>query len=188
MNIQSGDRNLIVVNIHFEPDLTLRNLRERLRLITPHWPLCPEGLGVITEDFNICEPEEGRFNSWNQTEKAALFRSIFPHVLGIAQPDFRRRDSSADGTIRTWSRIDRAFINLPMAEARDFHCYSQKFENLGERSKKPTIRRNQVKRIRSGKSKRPVFCSILEQPNDDHQYPDDPCVALADFKVILEKA
>ena len=36
VKIQSGDRNLVVVNIHFEPDLTLKNLRERLRLVTPH--------------------------------------------------------------------------------------------------------------------------------------------------------
>ena len=38
------------VNIHLEPDLALRNLRERPRLITPHWPLYSEALGVITED------------------------------------------------------------------------------------------------------------------------------------------
>ena len=90
--------------------------------------------------YKICEPEEGSFNSWNQTfsdgeaGKAALFRSFFPHVLEIAQPDITRRDSTADGTIRTLSRIDLAFINLPMAEARDFHCCSHVFENLGERS------------------------------------------------------
>ena len=59
---------------------------------------------------------------------------LFPHVLEIAQPDFTRRDSAADGTTRTLSRIDRACINLPMSEARDFHCYSHVFENLGERS------------------------------------------------------
>ena len=79
VNIQSGDRDLVVVNVHFEPDLTLRDLRERQRLIAPHWPLYPEAVGVITGDFNICEPEEGRFNVWNQTftdgyaGKAALF-------------------------------------------------------------------------------------------------------------------
>ena len=33
-----------------------------------------------------------------------------------------------------------------------------------------------------------VFCLILKQINDDHQYPDDPFVALADFNIILEKA
>ena len=32
------------------------------------------------------------------------------------------------------SRIDRIFVNLPVAEARDFHCFSHVFENLGERS------------------------------------------------------
>ena len=85
VNIQSGDRNLVVINVHLEPDLTLMNLRERQRLITPHWPPYSEALGVITEDFNICEPEEGRVNVWNQTftdgnvGKAALFHSFFPH-------------------------------------------------------------------------------------------------------------
>ena len=85
-------------------------------------------------------------------EKAALFHSLFPRVLEIAQPDFTRRDSTVDGVLRTLSRIDRAFINLTMAEARDFHCYSHVLENLGERSipsdhaavrvviQKPTIR------------------------------------------------
>ena len=86
---------------------------------------------------------------------------FFPHVLEIAQPDFTRRDSTADGTIRTLSRIDKTFINLSMAEARDFHCKSHVFKNLGERSipsdhaavrvviQKPTIRCNQGKRIPS---------------------------------------
>ena len=57
VNIGSGCRSLVVVDAHFEPELTLRRLRERLRLITPHWPPFPEAVGVITGDFNICEPE-----------------------------------------------------------------------------------------------------------------------------------
>ena len=126
--------------------------------------------------------------------KAALF-----YVLEIAQPHFTRRDSTADGTIRTLSRIDRALINLPTAEARDVHCYSHVFENLGKRCipsdhaavrvviQKPTIRDDQAKRIPSWMSKHPVLCSILKQINDDHQYPDDPFVALAEFKTILER-
>ena len=87
-----------------------------------------------------------------------------------------------------------------MAEARDFLCYSHVAENLGERSmpsdhvavrvavQKPTMLCDQVKRIPSWMSKHPVFCSILQKISDDHQYPADPCAALADFKVILEKA
>ena len=51
---------------------------------------------------------------------------------------------------------------------------------------KPTIRGHQSKRIPSWMSKHPVFLSNLKQIN--HQYPDDPFAALADFKIILEKA
>ena len=140
VSIRSGCRSLVIVNVHFEPELTLRSLRARSRRITPHWPPYPEAVGIVTWVFNICEPEEGRFNVWNQscnegdTVKSAFFHSFFPRVLEIAQSDFTRRDATADGTIRTLSRIDRAFINLPVAEARDFHCFSSVLENLGKRS------------------------------------------------------
>ena len=43
------------------------------------------------------------------------------------------KDTAADGTLRTLAGIDRAFINVPMAEARDFHCYFHVTDNLGER-------------------------------------------------------
>ena len=138
VNIQSGGHNLVIVNVHFEFEFTLRQLRGRLRLIHPHWLAYPNGVGIILGDFNICEPEEGRFNVWNQTftdgdpRKTAMFHSFFPQVLEIAQPDYTRTDSIAVGIIRTLSRIDRMFINLPVAEARDFHCYSHVFENLVE--------------------------------------------------------
>ena len=42
VNVRSGCRNLVVVNVHFEPELTLRSLRERLCLITRI------GLNVLT--------------------------------------------------------------------------------------------------------------------------------------------
>ena len=51
-------------------------------------------MGIILGDFNICDPEEGRFNVWNQTftdgdpRKTAMFHSFFPHVLEVAQPDY----------------------------------------------------------------------------------------------------
>ena len=47
----------MIVNVHFEREHTLKGLRVRLRLITPHWP---NAVGIILRDFNICEPEEGR--------------------------------------------------------------------------------------------------------------------------------
>ena len=104
VNIQSGRHSFVIVNVHFEPELTLRQLRGRLVLIHPHWPAYPNGVGIIWGDFNICDPEEGRFNVWNQSFtdgdpwKTAVFHSFFPYVLEIAQSDYTRRDSSAVGT------------------------------------------------------------------------------------------
>ena len=83
VNIRSGQKNLVIVNVHLEPELTLWRLRERLRLITPHWPSYPNAVGIILGDFNICEPDEGRFNVWNQTftdgdtGKTAMFHFFF---------------------------------------------------------------------------------------------------------------
>ena len=207
VSIQSGRQSQVIDNDHFEPALTLRRLRERLRLITPHWPSYPNAVGIILGDFNICDPEEGRFNVWNQTftdgdaGKTAMFHSFFHMFLRLLNLiDYTGRDSTALGIIRTLSRIDRIFINLPMAEARDFHCYSHVFENLGNRTSpsdhaavrlvihKPTNREQQRKRIPSWMSKHPVFCSILKRLHDDHRYSTDPFGALAEFKAILEKA
>ena len=124
VNNRSGQHSLVIVNVHFDSELTLRQLRGRLGIIHLHCPAYPRILG----DFNICDPEEGRFNVWNQTftdgdpGKTAVFHSFCPHVLEVAQSDYTRRDATALGVFRTLSRIDRIFINLPMAEARDFRC------------------------------------------------------------------
>ena len=161
---------------------------------------------MIIGDLNICEPEKGRFNVRNRTftegstrQNGSLPSLFFPHAREIAQPNFTRKDTSADGALRKQSRIDRAFINVPMAEARDYHCYSHVSDKLGERSipsdhvavrivvQKPTNRCDHVKRIPSWMSKHPAFCSIPKKISDDHQYPADPFAALADFKVILEE-
>ena len=36
VNIQFGRHKLVIVNVHFEPELTLRQLRHRFHLIHPH--------------------------------------------------------------------------------------------------------------------------------------------------------
>ena len=114
---------------------------------------------------NLCEPEEGKFNVWNQsfaagdTGTTAVFRFSFPHACEVAQPNFISKDSAADCAHRTLSRIDRVCTN-PVAEARGFHIFSFS-DNLGDWTiasdhvavrvvvEKPIVRRDQVKRIRS---------------------------------------
>ena len=71
------------------------------------WPCHPGVFGVMVGDVNICEPEQGRFNVWNQTftdgdaGKTAVFFRFFSHVFEIAQPDFTRKDVTVNGVIRT---------------------------------------------------------------------------------------
>ena len=62
------------------------------------------------------------FNVWNQTSTHTDTGkdAVFFRVLEIAQPDHTRRDSPVNRVIRTLSRIDGAFINLPLTEARDY--------------------------------------------------------------------
>ena len=155
-------------------------------------------MGVILGDFNICDPEEGRFNVWKQTftdgdpVKTAVFRSFFPHVLEVAQSDYTRRDSTALGVIRTLSRIDRIFVNLPMAEARDFHV----FENLVKRTipsdhaavrlviQKPTNRGHQSKRIPSWMSTHPIACEFKDDVSIFDQFSSRNCIECRALKSL----
>ena len=95
VNIQSGQHSLVLVNVHFEPELFLRQLRGRLRrterhsliivsvqfkpeltlrqlrgrlgLLHPYWPAYPTGVGVILGDFNICDLKKDDSMFWNHT-------------------------------------------------------------------------------------------------------------------------
>ena len=161
ITVHDGRSLLVITNVHFEP-IQCPSLRERLRRLSTHWPQYPGPFRVIIGDFNIREPEEGRLNVTNQTftegdtGKTALFRTFFPYAMERAQPNFTRKDAAADGTTRTLSRIDRAFINVPnggcmtsstrvpkkkkkrnqrpIAEARDFRCHSHVTGNFDDRS------------------------------------------------------
>ena len=115
-------------------------------------------LHLLSGGFNICDQKKvvltsGIRPSPTATRERRLSSApFFPHHLEIAQRDFTRRDSPTDGIVRTLSRIDRTFINLPMAEARDFHCYSHVFRkpwgtahtewscSCTRRQQKPTVR------------------------------------------------
>ena len=77
----------------------------------PLWPAFPDdGVGFLLGDFNICDPDEGRLNSWNQTLSngdagfciaAAAILAGFPHSVEVAQPNFTRKDERRDGSVHT---------------------------------------------------------------------------------------
>ena len=96
----------MIANVHFEPGSSLRNIRERFRAIHENSPSYQAGLFILIGDFNICEPENGRFNVITQTfsdrdpGRAAAFRSFSPHASDKAQPGFKRKEAAPDGALR----------------------------------------------------------------------------------------
>ena len=155
VNIQSGRHNFVFVNVHFRT-------RTYFAAFTSQVASYSHALTFISQWVGIF------FWVTGDPRKTAMFHS-FSTRRWIAQSDYTRRDSSVLWIIRTMSRI---FLNLPLAEARDFHCYSHDFENLGNRTipsdheagllviQKPTTRRHLSKGIPSWMCKRPVFCSF----------------------------
>ena len=65
---------------------------------------------------------------------------LFPYALEIPQLSITRKDVAADGTLRTLSRIDRAFIDVPMAVVKqisDDHPYpDEPFAALVQKARK----------------------------------------------------
>ena len=106
-----------------------------------------------------------------------LLLSFFSILLKLYNQIYKK-GTAADGTVRTLSSFDRAFINVPMAEARDFHCHILVTDKLGERSKqrhhvairvvrqKPLAYCSTIKRIPNWMAKHPVFCAILKRISD----------------------
>ena len=129
VHIQSGRHKLVIVNVHFEPELTLRQLRGRLRLIHPHWPTCPSGewtLFWVTSTSLIRKKDDlmsGTSHSPMATRERLLC-SILSFHTSLRLPNLITREETPQPLV--------SFFNLPMAEAQDFQCYSHVFENLGK--------------------------------------------------------
>ena len=110
----------------------IREIRARLHGIQQLWPVSPNALGMLTGVLNICDLEEGRLCGTTQTltyrdrGRTNALRAAFPHTLLLAQPDFTQNDV-AHGHMRTLSRIDRAFINIPLSEPRDIRYLASVF-------------------------------------------------------------
>ena len=109
-----------------------------------------------------------------------LYRSFFPHVLEIAPPDFTRKDAAAGHSLISLLQKHEISIAVLTSLRTSVNVPSQVTTQQSVLSyRKPANWCHQVKRIPSWMSEHPVFCSILKQISDDHQYPDDQFVALA---------
>ena len=96
-----------VINLNYQPERTLQELRQRLRAAAALWPMYPDNCGFLVCDFIFCDPAKGRFNARDQTisdgnsSRAVAFLAAFHRCLEIAQPFFTRKDVRRDGSIDT---------------------------------------------------------------------------------------
>ena len=130
VNIRSGRHDLNCQRPS-RASTCLSAIRGRLRLIHPHWHAYPTGVGIVLGDFNICDPDEGRFHAWNQTftdgdqGKTAgfhCFLSIRPwdcstwlHEEGLHSPwdhTHSIKDWSYYGSIFPWLKHEVAIVIL----------------------------------------------------------------------------
>ena len=97
-----------------------------------HWSHCPAGVGILIGDFNICLPEEGRFNVLTQTfsdgdlGRTAAFRSMFPTRPG---------DSAAKTTLvsSTFPRLKLVIFDARIRmiwEIGPYHATTLRFVSL----------------------------------------------------------
>ena len=206
---QVGD-SCTVINLHYQPEGTLQELRRRLRAAAALWPTHPDGAGNLVGDFNICDPAEGRLNSRNQTfsdgdaSRAAALLAVFRRSVEIAESFAIRKDVRRDDSIHTSSRIDRVFVNLPIAELRDFPpCHlATSVRTFGETT--PSTRHpaliafSSISRLLSyvifhpaiwrRLTQQPLFISALDEKHRNMMYDVDPFIALDKFKDVAFRA
>ena len=145
------------------------------------------------------------FNSRNQTfsdgdtSRAAALLAAVARSFEIAQPFFTRKDVRREGSIHTLSRIDRVFVNLPMADLRDFQCHSHTIGTIGDRSV-PSIDHTPVRLviecsrsehmnhpvIRRWPTQHPLFICALDVEHRNKLYDVDPFIALDQFRACAK--
>ena len=203
VNIQSGRHNLVIINVHFEPELTLRQLRGRLGLIGLHIPV-GWALFWVTSTSVIQKKDDVMSGTslLPMATRERLLCSILSFHTSLRLPNLITREGTPQPLV-SYVLFQGLFVFLSIYSWLK-HQISivtlMSLRNLGKQTipsdhaavrlviQKPTNRGHQSKRIPSWMSKRPIFGSILQRLHDDHRFSTDPFCALAEFKVLLHKA
>ena len=147
--------------------------------------------------FSCVEPDI----HWWRPEEDCHVPLFFHTSLRLLSLIIRKGTPQPLESYAPWRELIVFLLNLPVVEVRDFHCYSHVFENLVNRTipsdhaavclviQKPTHREQQGKRIfPDGCPQIPFSVPFLQQLHDDHRFSPDLFGALAEFKILLQKA
>ena len=86
------DRSCTIINLHYQPEGSLHELRRRLRAAAAVWSNYPEGKGFLVGHCNIFDPAEGRPNARTQTfsdgdvGRVAALLTAFSRAVEIDRP------------------------------------------------------------------------------------------------------
>ena len=59
VRLQQLDCKSTIINLHDQPDDTLKELRKRLRAAAARWPTYPDGIDFLVGDINILRSGRG---------------------------------------------------------------------------------------------------------------------------------
>ena len=193
VHIQSGRQNLVIVNVHFKPEFTLRQLRDRLHFIHPHWPSYLNGVVIILGDFNICDPEEGhspmaiRGRLLCSTRSFHMSLRLVNLITRGGTPQFWGSYAFCQGLIvflSIWLWPKHLIFTVPLTSSRTWEIgpfYASSFKSQQLEDTRANV-------FPAGCPNIPFFCSLVQRLHDDHRFYTDPSGALAEFKVLLQKA
>ena len=201
VSVQSERTKLVIVKFHFEPELTVRRLRERLRLIVPQWPSYPLvlALSLVTSIFATPKKEDStRFSPIVILERPLLCISIsrtFLNSQNLITPGGTHKSVASFvpyleliGSLSTcrWTKCVTFTITHTFLRS----WITGQFRAITQRCvwsfKNPIMRGDNSNAFLNGCPNN-HFCSFLKRVHDGHRYSDEPFRALDVFKTIGEQ-
>ena len=113
---------LCIASVHVNPRLSPQDRCQNLSKL--HRSLPHNELVIVAGDWNFCVPGEQRMHAHSTTPiarhepEAMHFDNTFKGYVELAQDDFTHRVLE-DGAVRSVSRLDRIYCNMPQLDLLD---------------------------------------------------------------------
>ena len=180
VSMQSDWTKLVIVSVHFEPELTVRRLRERLCLITPKLALthqcCGFHNGRLQRFITFFRMFSRSRNLISLGRTPQPMGSFVPcqELVGFLSTCHLLRHG-------TFTIIPTSLRTLGTGQFRAIiRLYIWLFKNL-------LIKGDKTNTCQDGMPKHPFVCSILKRLHDGHEIPTNHFVLLLNSKLFVQK-
>jgi hypothetical protein len=119
--------DVLCINVHLNPQWTYLQQKALFTAISKFIKQHPSAILLLGGDWNFVHSDDRRFDTATSTETASsdpiaiVFESTFRELVELAQPNYTRANSllAPTAALRTLSRIDRIYTNIPPADLHD---------------------------------------------------------------------